>query len=806
VLKKPWVKLLDLIRNSMTSPGFQEVKDQRIIRWSLMLGAVLLLAGCSPVGTATSLPPSPSVTNTPEPSATLTATQTATPQPTPSLTASPTVEPTPTYPVLSLETVDPVLRAYPGPVHYEGDLLTLEINAGEYVEVQEGPVLLQVDNQDPFQVTGEWRGNYLLVQLDTTGLTGNHRLTIQAEQEAVQVDETYRFQVQPASQRPAQEEDPAWVSRDIECCVLHYITGTAAARDIDWIAENVQQAADDFDEFPTVDINEKIDIFFIDRMWYNGAFGGAGELLAVYTDRYYGPSQGGEGLQVLVRHELGHAVFPLFSYSEGLSVYLAGGHYKPEPIPERAAAMLERNYYVPSVGPTIQHEIIYLHQAAMINYIINTYGWDALWAYVQADSKQSGTTLEQRDEFMQETLGVSQDEFQRDFVAWLRAQEPGEQVQDLLLTVELQDLRRGYQQQYAPWPQFLLGYSEDSFARPEYLRVNIREPRSPAHIATELLIANAQKALTGGQYEVVQSLIEVIESVVASGRLEHPLAREYAAVVSFLAERGYETVSLDLHGDEAIVQVTQSPPELETMGLHKVDGLWRIDAFSAEPETKPTEGDATPTLTPASPSPIPLTSTATSPPLTPTQIPTGALYYDDFSDPETGWDRRSEPKLSFGYMDGAYRIWIDFPGAAYWFNPEGLYADVVVESQVTLRDGPEINRFGLMCRHDAATGGMVQFLIDGRGRFGILWQQAGESTYLGADGMQSSDMINPAGEANLLRAVCAADTLSFFVNGEELLTTQDTVSSGGGELGFIVYTIGGAGIEVSYDYLLVTEP
>jgi hypothetical protein len=54
--------------------------------------------------------------------------------------------------------------------------------------------------------------------------------------------------------------------------------------------------------------------------------------------------------------------------------------------------------------------------------------------------------------------------------------------------------------------------------------------------------------------------------------------------------------------------------------------------------------------------------------------------------------------------------------------------------------------------------------------------------------------------------VCDGDTLSFSANGEELLTTEDTVSDGHGDIGLIVNTGGGAGLEVFYGYVLVTEP
>lgn len=539
---------------------------------------LFLLAGCNSVNSApdTVLEETLNSTDSLKAAATNTIALKPTETLTPTISPSPTPEISADEPILILDEIDQSVRAFPGPTHYEGDQLIFELNVNEFVEAGEAPVSVQVDDQDPIELTGEWRGSTLIFSFDTSGLTGEHELTISAQKPGVSVNEIYLLDLLPASQRPEQESEAAWSDKEIECCVLHYITNTAAARDLEWISEVVQEAADEFDQFPDVDITEKIDIFFIDRMWYNGAFGGAGELLAVYTDRYYGPAQGEDGLKTLVRHELGHALFQIFSYGEGLSVYLAGGHYKPEPIPERAAALVELGYLGRTSGLTIgyQHESVYLYQAAIVSYMVETYGWDGMWAFVDSDSQLPQATPEERDQVFQETFGVSKTEFEQEFYDWVVSHEPTEQEVDLKLTIELQDLRREYQKRFTPEPMFLLGYSDESFAKPEYLLANIREANSPANIATELLIADAQQAINDGQYEKAQRLVGALMSILASGRLDHNIAREYGSIVSVLAEQGYEIVSLDLDGDTAEVVVTQNPPELETVTLQKVNGVW----------------------------------------------------------------------------------------------------------------------------------------------------------------------------------------------------------------------------------------
>lgn len=798
-----------------TEPNLCPGQSRRPGSRALLLILVLLVAACRREPEPTPAPPVALATDTTAPSAAPTTTLTATPLPTATYTptalptatatATPTPEPTSVYPVLSLEPIDSPIHAYPGPAHYEGDLLNIEIVLGEFAGVTEGAVSLQIDGGEPYTVTGNWNGSHLIVPVDTTGLTGTHTLSIEAEEEGVQVDEELQIELLPAAGRAAQEEEATWNTREVDCCMLHYLTHTAAGRDIDQIASTVQEAAADLEAFANFEITRTIDIYLIDRLWFNGAFGGNGELVASYTDRSYGPSVGEAGLENLVRHELGHAAdFPFFSYSEGLSVYLARGHYKPEPLPERAAAMLELGYYSPDSGPLPQHEVRYLHQAALINYIVETYGWDRLWEFAVADSKQPSATFEERGEIVASTLGVSDDELERDFVAWARAHDPGEQVEDLALTVELQDLRRQYQEKFAPYPQFLLSLTGGRWTEPRYIPTNIREARTPAHIATELLIGNAQRAIFEGRYDDARSLIEVIAPIVDSGRLEHPLAREYAAIALGLAERGYEAVSLALDGlgdGTAVVEVTESPPELETVTLEKVDGLWRMGDVVFEPATDSVAAAPSPTPPPA----------ASDPPPTPVEVPPDALYYDDFSDPTSGWDRVSEPRIVADYADNAYRIWNEYGNTSYWYSTEETFGPALIETGVTLQGGPDVNRFGVHCGFDGdGSWEMIQFLIDGQGRYGIVWARPKaidetRETYLGAEGMQASPAVNPAGERNELRAVCGADTLSFSINGEQLLTADNPMTIDGG-IGMVVYSFGGPGVDVLYDYLLVTEP
>jgi hypothetical protein len=286
----------------------------------------------------------------------------------------------------------------------------------------------------------------------------------------------------------------------------------------------------------------------------------------------------------LARHEFTHAANVGlagtgagvdFNY-EGLAVYVAGGHYKPEPLAERGAALFDLGYYVPVGQFFSQHELGYLYPAAMLTYIVETYGKEKMWQFLGYDDNLEDDQPGSLEGAFQAIFGVSLNDFDQGFRTWLESKDPGIQLEDLRLTIELQDLRREYQDIYAPAPYFLLAEATSAAARPEYLPVVMREARAPANIAIELLIANAQRAIVAGAYCEAEELIKVISDIVSTGQFENPLAKEYLDIADTAEEGGYEVLILNLQNGYATAQVTKEPPVTAVLSLQKVEGQWQI--------------------------------------------------------------------------------------------------------------------------------------------------------------------------------------------------------------------------------------
>jgi hypothetical protein len=506
---------------------------------------------------------------------------------------SPPVEATPSQQVASTLPKNDVaqllpvgtVRAFPGPEHYAGDVLTFEIQTdGSFDETV--AVSMTLDNKGTTEVSATMSffdlSLVLPLALDTSNLSGQHVLKFTTADG--KLNETYSFDVLPADQRPVNENDASWVVEEIDCCMLHYISGTAAGRDIDFLAQHFQNAAEDFATITGKKIDPKLDVYFIDRILGNGGFGGSGKLVVSYTDRYYGPTMGVEGLQTLARHEFTHAANigladagegVEFNY-EGLAVYVAGGHYKPEPLAERGAALYDLGYYVP-VGQFLQqHELAYLYPAAMLTFVVEKYGSDAMWKFLAFDDHPGDNKPASLEVALPSMFGISQSDFDRDFQAWLESKEPGQQLDDLRLTIELQDLRRQYQDIYAPSPYFLLAQAVEEVARLEYLPVVMREPQELPNVAIELIIANAQQAILEKDYARAAELNRVIGEIISSGKFLDPLAKNYLDLVLAAASKGYQVTYVNIQGDVAIAYATAAPPALTSLELQKIDGVWQL--------------------------------------------------------------------------------------------------------------------------------------------------------------------------------------------------------------------------------------
>jgi len=574
------------------------VKTHRTKAWVLLLVSLLVVA-CAPLSLGREwLSILSSDNSTPAPALVLTpslADLTDVSPGVPTLPPSPTSSPTPTYTDLWVGPGD--LVVFPQPV-YAGDWVSFQVtvhNGGDKAlnhvefELQLGPSnpksgprlatgrIGHVPAHGQGRTTLEWTWNTTgTVGLQTISLLINpaHTLT-HGDENPNNNHLTTTLDVLPATARPPREAEAKWDQAQSRCCTFHYITGTAAERDLGTIMEFADADIAEVASWLGLSPTPNLQIYLIPRVVGHGGFT-AGTITLSYLDRNYAAG----GVREVLRHEAIHALEPHWArggehhimMGEGLAVYLTGGHFKSEPIPERAAGLLQLDRYIPlgELAPNFysqQHEIGYLEAASFVQFLSETYGFDRLrilFSTFHTDPGDTETTV--LDKALNQVYGRSLIELEADWRAYLRTLTPTSlQVRDLLDSVLFYDTVRAYQKAFDPWAHFQTPWLPEITAaeRRGIIADYYRHPNAPVNLALETMLIAANQALLNQNYPDAERHIEAVNSVInADGAFVDPLAVQYRRVVEAVGGFGYEALQVRLNGRIADVwgiQATGSP-------------------------------------------------------------------------------------------------------------------------------------------------------------------------------------------------------------------------------------------------------
>ncbi|PWH13364.1 MAG: hypothetical protein DDG60_10405 [Anaerolineae bacterium] len=387
------------------------------------------------------------------------------------------------------------------------------------VEVQFQGQVLGAQPFRPFGIAERQQATFFWIW-DTAELSaGAHVLTFVVQPDGFSWTET--FTLRPATEVPSPEPAARWESLTSDCCLIYYITGTDAHRDLEFLVEMAEGEAERVEAHFGVPFQERIPLTFLPRVLGHGGFAWDGVYVS-YLDENYA---GGATRQV-IHHEMVHWLDARQGGDlrpsilvEGLAVYLSGGHFKEEPILPRAAALLDLNWYIPlreltDAFYTSQHEIGYLQAAALVAYLIKTFGWERFDDFYRdihpaADGKQSSAL----EIALQKHFGLRLEALEADFLVFLRAQDVDDAHRaDIRLTVAFYDTLRRYQQRFDPSAYFLSAWLPDiaEMRRRGIVADLLRRPRAPINQKIEGLLIAADVALRAGDYAATESLLRQV--------------------------------------------------------------------------------------------------------------------------------------------------------------------------------------------------------------------------------------------------------------------------------------------------------
>jgi hypothetical protein len=384
--------------------------------------------------------------------------------------------------------------------------------------------------------------------------------------------------------------------RQTDCCTIHLMTQTATERDeqalVAIIEEQAQQAAAQMG----VEFDEKVVITLLPRLLGHGGFANS-EISVSVLDRNYAANDWDR----VVHHEMVHILDgrmggdlrPIL-FIEGLAVYLSGGHYKPEPLMQRAATLLpdQLGWYLPLTPLAddfyaAQHEISYMQAGALVEYLVQQYGWEAFNAfYRDIHPAASGSESDAIDEALLRHFDLSFAQLESNFLVALQAlPDSPEWAADVRITVAFYDTLRRYQELLDPSAYFRTAWLLDSqqMRQRGIVADYLRHPIALQNLALETMLTAAGEDLYQAPYPQADSLLQAANAVLdaiqqgdPSPFLVDPLAADYAAIVQVLEAAGYEPQSITIDGVLASVQVGQGSDPLDTLALQKLNGKWRL--------------------------------------------------------------------------------------------------------------------------------------------------------------------------------------------------------------------------------------
>jgi hypothetical protein len=421
------------------------------------------------------------------------------------------------------------VRFHPDDELRAGDMVSIEVSATRRgIDFNKQTVIVDWKTQSlgkaGFGNTGNGSFNAILQWVwDTKGLSpGIYQLT---------------FTIQPAGitwKQTITLNDPfpdanlyLWKTVQTDCCVVNYISHTAAERDLSQILPLVQtRAGQAAAALHTPLRSDKIVINLIPRVLGQGGFT-TDEIYVSYPDH---PFSDADFAQVL-EHEMIHALDaglggkyrPIF-FVEGLAVFTTGGHYNKEPLIGRAAALYRLGWYIPlsyladNFYPS-QHETSYLEASTVIAYMVDTWGWDAFSSFyrdIQASNLGDANAI---DKALQAHFSITFKQLEDRYITMLENQPVNPDLEnDIRYTIEIYDAMRFYQQELDPsayYRQLWTPSAKD--ARPKQIVGDyLRHPDAPINQEIEGLLATASQDLRSGRYsEVERNLFTIQQSLLS---------------------------------------------------------------------------------------------------------------------------------------------------------------------------------------------------------------------------------------------------------------------------------------------------
>lgn len=418
------------------------------------------------------------------------------------------------------------VRTHPDGLLYIGDQVSFEVfdpskvqPAGNRLRINLAEKTLAEESFGSFGIGARSQATFYWVW-DTRGLApGDYTLTFSLLPGFSSWDE--KITLHPAGDVPYPEPDARWESVDTACCVIHYISGTDAEKDLEWLKTMLADQAADVERRMGVKYNRKIPVTFLPRTLGHGGFTSDGIYISYLHQNYAGSTA-----QQITHHEMVHWLDSQLGgrlrptiLQEGLAVYLSDGHFKVEPILPRAAALFDLGWYIPlrQLADSFylsQHEVGYAEAAALISYMGSTYGWDNFNTFYRGiQPAPSGSEADALEAALQAQFAISLEQLEQNFIAFLRKKTINDSTRtDLRLTVAFYDAVRRYEREMDPSAYFLYAWLPDvsTMRKRSIVADFLRHPEPFYNRQIEILLVSGDANLRAANYTRAEANIRTV--------------------------------------------------------------------------------------------------------------------------------------------------------------------------------------------------------------------------------------------------------------------------------------------------------
>ncbi|MCI0557680.1 MAG: hypothetical protein MN733_04240, partial [Nitrososphaera sp.] len=191
-----------------------------------------------------------------------------------------------------------------------------------------------------------------------------------------------------------------------------------------------------------------------------------------------------------------------------------------------------------------------------------------------------------------------------------------------------------------------------------------------------------------------------------------------------------------------------------------------------------------------------------TPRLTSTPEPDSLPYYEDFSNPLSGWYEGESYGVTFRYGDGRYMASAPQGDYASVSIYESDYTNVVLEVETYFMSG-EANSIGLVLGFRCIKNGCYYVWVQGNSAFGVT-RVLGESTFELVPSQFNAAINNQTNQPNHWAIVMRGVDFTLFCNGALVAEFSDS-NYRSGNIALGAFSSTDSGVEVAFDSLSVTD-